>query len=77
MPDRLAYPLLALTAAALILVAIVWPQGEGTPTPWLGPASAPASHASASPSAKAQPADPLTALARKAMSTLKKKSSAF
>jgi hypothetical protein len=75
MPDRLAYPLLALTAAVLILAAAVWPQGEGTPTPWLG--AAPPAHASASPPAKARPVDPLTALAKKAMIALKKKSSAF
>jgi hypothetical protein len=32
-PDRLFYPLAALVVAALIGLALVWPQGEGTPSP--------------------------------------------
>jgi len=76
MPDRLAYPLLALTAALLILVALVWPQGQGAPTPWLQ-SSASAAHASqAQPGGgpgKAQPSDPVAALAKQAVKKLKHK----
>ncbi len=31
-PDRLFYPLAALIVAALIGLAMVWPQGQGAPT---------------------------------------------
>jgi hypothetical protein len=33
LPDRLFYPLLLLVAGALIGLALVWPQGQGTPSP--------------------------------------------
>ena len=33
MPDRIALPLLALTAAGLIALAMVWPQGQGAVSP--------------------------------------------
>ncbi len=32
-PDRVFYPLAALVAAALIALALVWPQGQGAPSP--------------------------------------------
>jgi len=31
MPDRIAYPALALIAAGLVALALVWPQGQGAP----------------------------------------------
>jgi hypothetical protein len=33
MPDAVAYPLIGLVAAALIALALVWPQGEGVTSP--------------------------------------------
>jgi len=33
MPDAVAYPLMGLIAAGLVALALVWPQGEGTPSP--------------------------------------------
>jgi hypothetical protein len=33
MPDGLALPLIALLAAGLIGLALVWPQGEGSRSP--------------------------------------------
>jgi len=33
MRDRIFFPLMALIAAAMIAVALYWPQGMGTPTP--------------------------------------------
>jgi hypothetical protein len=33
MPDQIVYPALALLAAALIALALVWPQGQGAPSP--------------------------------------------
>ena len=33
MPDAVAYPLLSLVTAGLVALALVWPQGEGTPSP--------------------------------------------
>jgi hypothetical protein len=33
MSDRLFFSLLALTAAGLIALALVWPQGLGAPSP--------------------------------------------
>ena len=33
MRDRVFYPLMALIAAAMIALAMVWPQGMGTPSP--------------------------------------------
>jgi hypothetical protein len=33
MPDRVAYPALALLAAGMIALAVVWPQGRGAPSP--------------------------------------------
>jgi hypothetical protein len=32
-PDRLFYPLAALLVAALVGLALVWPQGQGAPSP--------------------------------------------
>jgi len=32
-PDRVFYPLAILVAAALIALALVWPQGQGSPSP--------------------------------------------
>ena len=32
-PDRFFYPLAALIVAALIGLALVWPQGQGAPSP--------------------------------------------
>ena len=33
MRDRFFYPLMALIAAAMIALALVWPQGLGEPSP--------------------------------------------
>lgn len=33
MRDRFALPLLALAALAMIVLAMVWPQGQGAPSP--------------------------------------------
>ena len=33
MPDSIALPALALAAAGLVALALVWPQGEGAPSP--------------------------------------------
>ena len=33
MPDAVAFPLIGLIAASLIALALVWPQGEGAPSP--------------------------------------------
>ncbi len=33
MRDRFFFPLMALIAAAMIALALVWPQGMGTPSP--------------------------------------------
>jgi hypothetical protein len=33
MPDSLALPAIALLAAALVALAMVWPQGEGARSP--------------------------------------------
>jgi hypothetical protein len=33
MRDRIFLPLLALVALALIALALVWPQGQGAPSP--------------------------------------------
>jgi hypothetical protein len=33
MPDRIALPLLVLIAAAMIGLALVWPQGQGAESP--------------------------------------------
>ena len=30
LPDRLFYPLVALTAAGLVVLALMWPQGQGS-----------------------------------------------
>lgn len=50
-PDRLFYPLAALVVAALVGLALVWPQGQGASSP--GPFRAPpAKTASQSPAAK-------------------------
>jgi hypothetical protein len=38
-PDRFFYPLAALVVAALVALALVWPQGQGAPSP--GPFQAP------------------------------------
>jgi len=32
-PDRVFFPLAALVVAALIGLALVWPQGQGAPSP--------------------------------------------
>jgi hypothetical protein len=32
-PDRVFYPLAALVVAALVGLALVWPQGQGAPSP--------------------------------------------
>ena len=32
-PDRVFYPLAILVAAGLIVLALSWPQGQGTPAP--------------------------------------------
>jgi len=32
-PDRVFYPLAILVAAGLVALALVWPQGQGAPTP--------------------------------------------
>ncbi|MGA2953166.1 MAG: hypothetical protein ABSD80_13140 [Caulobacteraceae bacterium] len=44
MPDRLILPLMALAAVAIIVAALMWPQGSGrrSPAPF-GHAMAPAS----------------------------------
>jgi hypothetical protein len=33
LPDRVFYPLVVLTAALLIALAMVWPQGQGARSP--------------------------------------------
>jgi hypothetical protein len=33
MPDQIVFPALALIAAALVALALVWPQGQGAPSP--------------------------------------------
>lgn len=33
MRDRFFFPLMALIALAMIALAMVWPQGTGTPSP--------------------------------------------
>jgi hypothetical protein len=33
MRDRFFYPLMALIAAAMIALALVWPEGMGAPSP--------------------------------------------
>lgn len=33
MRDRVFFPLMALLAAAMIALALVWPQGMGAPSP--------------------------------------------
>jgi hypothetical protein len=33
MRDRFALPLLALVALAMIVLALMWPQGQGAPSP--------------------------------------------
>ena len=33
MPDSIALPALAFVAAGLVALALVWPQGEGAPSP--------------------------------------------
>ena len=33
MPDQIAFPALALIAGGLIALALVWPQGQGAPSP--------------------------------------------
>jgi hypothetical protein len=33
MSDRLFFPLVALIALALIALSLVWPQGQGAPSP--------------------------------------------
>jgi len=33
MPDSIAMPVYALVAAGLIALALVWPQGDGAPSP--------------------------------------------
>jgi hypothetical protein len=33
LPDRVFYPLFLLVAGALVALALVWPQGQGTPSP--------------------------------------------
>ncbi len=32
-PDRVFYPLAVLVVAGLIALALVWPQGQGAPSP--------------------------------------------
>ncbi|HEX7758231.1 MAG TPA: hypothetical protein VF459_01930 [Caulobacteraceae bacterium] len=49
MRDQIALPLLALVAVALIALALVWPQGQGTRSP------PPFGRAVAAPPAKAPP----------------------
>ena len=50
MPDSIALPVLALVAAGLVALALVWPQGEGqqSPPPFghpLGPIESPVAKA--------------------------------
>jgi hypothetical protein len=33
LPDRVFYPLVLVAFAMLIALALVWPQGQGTPSP--------------------------------------------
>jgi hypothetical protein len=33
MPDRIAYPLLFLVTGAMVVLALVWPQGTGARSP--------------------------------------------
>ena len=32
-PDRVFYPLAVLVAAGIVALALVWPQGQGAPSP--------------------------------------------
>ncbi len=52
LPDRIFYPLVLTAFALLIALALVWPQGQGTPSPapFGHPMSAPALTAPATPS---------------------------
>jgi len=47
MSDRALFPLMGLVAVAMIALALVWPQGQGTRSPW------PFGHAPTTPSADA------------------------
>ena len=60
MPDRIALPALALLAAGLIALALVWPQGQGatSPAPFghrLASVSSPVAEAAAAAKAAAAP----------------------
>jgi hypothetical protein len=46
-PDRYFYPLAILCAAAIVALALVWPQGQGAPSP--GPFAKPATLRGAQP----------------------------
>jgi len=61
MPDRIFFPLVALAAAGLIALAMVWPQGQGavSPPPFGHPlAPMPPPPVRAAPAAPANPAKP-------------------
>jgi hypothetical protein len=64
MPDAIAYPAIGLLAAGLIALALVWPQGQGAPSPApfgrpLAPINQPvAAPVAATPSAKPSAAQP-------------------
>jgi hypothetical protein len=52
MIERFALPLMALAAVALIALSLVWPQGQGRPSP------APFGHPLARPAPAARPPVP-------------------
>ena len=53
MSDRALFPLIGLLALAMIALALAWPQGQGTRSPW------PFGHAPTTPpTAVAKPAGP-------------------
>ena len=54
MPDTVAFPLMGLIAAGLVALALVWPQGEGAPSP------KPFGHPLAAAPGQTPPAPPIT-----------------
>lgn len=64
MSDRALFPLMGLFVLAMIALALVWPQGQGTRSPWpFGHAPRPA------PVAKAESPPPVLGMAPAAPTT--------
>ncbi len=68
MPDRIALPALALLAAGLIALALVWPQGQGalSPAPFGRPLASMSTPVAEAAAAARAAATPQRAAARKA-----------